>query len=73
MLKKSEELYHTSTATFYFGPNVRSAYKAGLGKTVYKFSFQVEVRFGDKGENLRFNNLVEGKMVSQAVIKFDKH
>ena len=57
---------------FDFGPNIKSHYSAKLGKTVFRFPFQVQVRFGDKGDNLQFRNLVKGLVVSEAVIEFSK-
>jgi len=47
------------------------AYNTRLRKNVYQFSFKVKVRFGGKGENLTFWNLVNGKPISAAVIEFD--
>jgi hypothetical protein len=56
-----------------FGPNIRSTYSFKLGKIVYKFPHQLQVRFGNKGENLQFKILVEGRVVSEAVIEFGQH
>ncbi|KAE9364639.1 Hsp70 family protein-like protein [Stipitochalara longipes BDJ] len=55
---------------FDFGPNIRSTWSVKLGRMVYKFPHQVQVRFGDKGENLQFRILVQGRVISEAVIKF---
>ncbi len=55
---------------FDHGKDGESTYNARLGKTVYQMSFQVQVRFGDKGENLQFLTLFNGKTVSKAIIDF---
>jgi hypothetical protein len=38
----------------------------------HKFSFEIQVVFGDKGNNLTFKNIVNGNVVSTANIEFDK-
>ena len=61
----------TFEAGFDYGPNAEMAYNTRLRKNVYQFAFKVKVRFGGKGENLTFWNLVNGKPISSAVIEFD--
>ncbi len=55
---------------FEFGPNIKTRYNSRLGKTVNEFPHQVQVRFGDKGDNIQFKNRVKGLVVSEATIKF---
>ena len=58
---------------FDFGPNIETTYNSRLGRKVNQFPHQIQVRFGDKGENLQFKNLVKGLIVSEAVIEFGRH
>ena len=58
---------------FDFGDKAESTYNTRLGKTVYQMNFQVQVRFGDKGENLQFRTLFNGKALSKAIIEFPRH
>jgi hypothetical protein len=57
---------------FDFGPSLRTTYNARLGRNVEQFSHQLQVRFGDKGANLQFRNLLNGKVVDEAVIEFGR-
>ncbi|KAH8762343.1 Hsp70 family protein-like protein [Hyaloscypha finlandica] len=58
---------------FDFGPNIETTCNSRLGRKVNQFPHQIQVRFGDKGENLQFKNLVKGLIVSEAVIEFGRH
>jgi hypothetical protein len=58
---------------FDYGASSKSKYNSGLKKFVHQFSYNVQVRFGDKGDNLTFRNLVNGEVVSTAVIEFNRH
>ncbi len=58
---------------FDYGPKAELAYNARLGKLVYMFPHKVQVRFGDKGDNLTFRDLVDGKIISTAVIEFKRY
>jgi hypothetical protein len=58
---------------FDYGDKGESTYNVRLGKNVYRMNFQVQVRFGDKGENLQFRTLFNGKAVSKAIIEFPRH
>ncbi|KAH6672241.1 Hsp70 family protein-like protein [Halenospora varia] len=60
-------------ADFNYGLSATSKYSTKLHETLHRLSFQVQIRFGDKGENLTFKNLVDGKTVSTAVIEFNRH
>ena len=51
---------------------MRSAFNAEAGKLLHRFSFVIEVVFGDKGNNLTFKNIVDGNVVSTADIEFDQ-
>ena len=59
-------------ANFKYGSNVRSGTNPKTGKFVHKFTCQIQVVFGDKGNNLMFKNLVDGNVVSTAEIEFDQ-
>ncbi len=59
-------------ANFDFGTAVRSKFNSRLGKQVYEFSFETQVVFGSKGNNLTFKTVVDGKVVSTADIVFDQ-
>ena len=58
---------------FDFGRSSRSEFNPILGKTIYEFSHDVEVIFGNKGENLICKNILNGKVVGTAEIRFDRH
>jgi hypothetical protein len=58
---------------FDYGPCADSAYNARLGKMIYQFSYELQIRFGDKGNNLKFRNLVNGEVMSTAVMEFNRH
>ena len=57
---------------FDFGPDTQSKYNSRLGKIVYQLCHQIQVRFGTRGANLTFANIVNGKTVSTAAIEFDR-
>jgi hypothetical protein len=58
---------------FDYGPYTDSAYNARLGKMIYRFPYELQIRFGDKGDNLKFRNLVNGEVMSTAVMEFNRH
>lgn len=60
---------------FDFGPDTQSTWNARLGRTVYRFPQELQVRFGNKGDNLTFQNIVGRnlKVNSTAVIEFSRH
>jgi hypothetical protein len=61
----------TFDADFDFGKKTRS--KQNKEKTlVHQFSYDVQVRFGDKGDNLTFRSIANGKEAGSAKIKFDR-
>jgi len=57
---------------FDFGHSARSRYNSTLGKTVHGYDFEVEIVFGNKGGNLTFRCLVDGKETASAVLKFNR-
>lgn len=58
---------------FDYGPYTNSTYNARLGKMIYRFRYELQIRFGDKGNNLKFRNLVNGEVMSTAVMEFNRH
>ena len=58
---------------FDFGSSSKSNFNARLEKTFYKFSHEVEVMFGNKGENLTCRDVLNGQVVGAATIQFDRH
>ncbi len=71
-VQKVGEIVSDFDKDFDFGLKVVTTYSSRLKRSVSKFPHQVQVRFGDKGENLQFKNLVQGIAVSEAVIEFGK-
>lgn len=41
--------------------------------TIYQFSHEMEVVFGNKGDNLTYRDIVNGEVVGTATIQFDRH
>lgn len=58
---------------FDFGPSAKSVYNTKLKKMVHQFEAEIQVRFGDKGSNLTFKDLVNGEVKSSASIEFSSH
>lgn len=58
---------------FNYGGSTELTYNVRLGKFMHRMSFEVHVRFKDKGENLQFQTLFNGKVVSKAIIEFPHH
>jgi hypothetical protein len=54
-----------------FGEGTKKRYNANLGRSVHRLSIENEVVFGNKGDNLTFRSLIDGKEVSNSVIRFD--
>lgn len=59
-------------ADFDFGSGTKSKLDPVSGKTTHQFLFETQVIFGNKGSNLTFKTLVNGKVVSTADIVFDQ-
>jgi hypothetical protein len=72
-VEKVGSVVSTFDKDFDYGPNTELTYNARLGKFVHQFPYDVQVRFGDKGDNLTFRNVVDGKVISTAVIEFNRH
>ncbi|KAH9223806.1 Hsp70 family protein-like protein [Leptodontidium sp. 2 PMI_412] len=58
---------------FDFGPSAQSVYNTKLKKMIHQFKAEIQVRFGDKGSNLTFKDLVNGEVKSSASIEFSSH
>jgi len=58
---------------FDYGPHTESTYNNRLGEMIYQFPYELQIRFGDKGNNLKFRNLVNGEVMSTAVMEFNRH
>jgi len=56
---------------FDFGRNSFSRYNSVSGRVVHKFTCQIHAIFGSRGSNLRFDIVVNGSVISTAVIDFD--
>ena len=67
------QVYSSFPKNFEFGEISESAFNTRLNKTIYHFSHEVEVVFGNKGENLTCRNIVNGKVVGTATVQFDLH
>ena len=59
-------------ANFDFGAAIKSKVNPISGKKIQKFSYETQVVFGSKGNNLTFKTVVNGKVVSTADIVFDQ-
>jgi hypothetical protein len=62
----------TFGADFYFGTSTECRYNNKTKEFVHQFSHDVQVRFGDKGDNLTFKDIVNGQEAGSAIIKFDR-
>lgn len=62
----------TFEAGFDYGDTTQTRYNPISKETVYQFSYEVQVEFGAKGNNLTFKTVVGGKVVSTADISFDQ-
>ncbi|KAH8808655.1 Hsp70 family protein-like protein [Xylogone sp. PMI_703] len=59
-------------ANFNYGTAAKSRYNPKRGKTIHLCDFNIEVVFGDKGNNLRFKFIVNGNVISTADIEFNQ-
>ncbi|RFU34080.1 hypothetical protein B7463_g2225, partial [Scytalidium lignicola] len=62
----------TFDADFDFGKSTWRRYNHRVKRTVHQFSYDVQVRFGDKGDNLTFKSIANGQEAGSANIKFDR-
>ena len=62
----------TFAAGFDYGLATKSQRNNALGKTVHQMSYEIQVVFGDKGNNLTFKAVMNGKVVSTADIEFNR-
>jgi hypothetical protein len=62
----------TFDADFDFGTSTQCRYNNKTKEIVHLFSYTVKVRFGDKGDNLTFKEIVNGQEAGSAIIKFDR-
>ena len=58
---------------FDFGLNTELTYNTTLKETVHQLVHEVQVVFGNKGDNLTFRNTVGGKVISTADIEFKRN
>lgn len=56
--------------THNFGPALHWTYVASLNKRVCSVDLEIQVIFGNKGDNLTFKSLVNGKAIGSARIEF---
>ncbi|KAH7411293.1 Hsp70 family protein-like protein [Cadophora sp. MPI-SDFR-AT-0126] len=59
-------------ADFDLGPSASSRYNEVLEKTIHRFEHQVQIKFGNKGENLTCQDVINGEVVSTAKIEFNR-
>lgn len=57
-------------ADFDYGSSLKSRYNAARGKTFHQFLFDLQVVFGNVGDNLSFQTLVNGKVQGKAEMDF---
>ncbi|TAQ85429.1 hypothetical protein B7494_g6250 [Chlorociboria aeruginascens] len=72
-VEKVGSIVSTFPANYDFGKGSESSFNTRLGKKVYQFSFQLQVIFGSKGENLTYRTLVNGNVSSTSVIEFPRN
>lgn len=70
---KVGDVCSTFPREFDYGRSSKSNFNARLKKTIYNFSHEVEVVFGNKGENLTCRDVLNGQVVGSATIRFDRH
>jgi hypothetical protein len=59
-------------ADFDFSKSTQCRYNRKENRIVYRYSYEVQVRFGDKGDNLTFKSIANGQEAGSANIKFDQ-
>jgi hypothetical protein len=42
-------------------------------KTYYVYSSEVQVKFGNKGDNIIYNDVLNGQIVGTAKIEYNRH
>jgi hypothetical protein len=62
----------TFDADFDFGTSTQCRYNNKNKEIVHQFSYNLQVRFGDKGDNLTFKSIVNDQEAGSASIKFDR-
>lgn len=72
-VEKVGEIKSKYNENFDFGSNTVSNYNHKLQRTITMFSYEIQVRFGNKGANLQFNTLVNGVVAGDTAIEFDQH
>ena len=58
---------------FDFGTASKQSFNSRLKRTTHQFSYQVQVVFGNKGNNLNFRTVVNGEVKAMATIEFPGH
>ena len=48
------------------------SWNSRLNKHVYRYTYQVQVRFGEKDGMLKFRTVMDGKVVGTADIRYDR-
>lgn len=66
-------VFSTFPRRFDFGRSSEAKFNTRFNKTIYRFSHEVEVTFGNKGENLTCRDVLNGQVVGTATIQFDRH
>lgn len=67
------EIKSTFPRGFNFGRSSESNFNARLGKLIHQYRHDVEIIFGNKGENLTYRDVVNGEVVGSATIQFNRH
>ncbi|KAH8650615.1 Hsp70 family protein-like protein [Tricladium varicosporioides] len=72
-VEKVGNISSTFPRRFDFGPSSESKFNTRLNETIHQFRHEVEVMFGNKGENLTCRDVLNGQVVGTATIQFDRH
>jgi hypothetical protein len=57
---------------FDLGKSIESKYDEKKNKFLHQITFKVQVKFGNKGDNLSFASVLNGVETGSASIKFDQ-
>ncbi|KAM0183762.1 hypothetical protein ACHAPF_000206 [Botrytis cinerea] len=71
-IERVGEIQSNLGKSFNFGNNIQTQFNHRLGRQVQRITFQQQIVFGNKGDNLTFKCLIGGKEICKSAMNFDR-
>ncbi|KAM0129318.1 hypothetical protein ACHAP3_007821 [Botrytis cinerea] len=71
-IERVGEIQSSLGKSFNFGNNIQTQFNHRLGRQVQRITFQQQIVFGNKGDNLTFKCLIGGKEICKSAMNFDR-